>query len=201
MNQGKGPESQTEPGRRGFHQEEASRGEKQLPLTIRCVRKARPDIMQGQFREVGDNFLRRHPSCQVLQNVLDRDPQPTDTRFSTSLTRLHGDDFLIVHSPKVLELCHTSNSRRRIPQAAYFYSANAISCNRLNFCWLRFTRIGEEMKQIALPIRLRRRRLPSAQAEAVADASIVGGDFWMLIAFLETTEMSLGSSQLANASM
>jgi hypothetical protein len=117
MNQGKGPESQTEPGRRGFHQEEASRGEKQLPLTIRCVRKARPDIMQGQFRKVGDNFLRRHPSCQVLQNVLDRDPQPTDTRFSTSLTRLHGDDFLIVHSPKVLELCHTSNSRRRIPPA------------------------------------------------------------------------------------
>ena len=139
MNQGKGPESQTEPGRRGFHQEEASRGEKQLPLTIRCVRKARPDVMQGQFREVGDNFLRSHPSCQVLQNVLDRDPQPTDTRFSTSLTRLHGDNFLIVHSPKVLELCHTSNSRRRIPQAACFYSANTISCNRVNFCWLRFT--------------------------------------------------------------
>ncbi len=113
MNRGIDPKSQAEPERRGFHREEVSRRDKKLSLAVDCVRKACPDVMQGQFWEVSDHFLSRPPSRQILQNVLDRDPEPTDTRFPTALVRLNGEDLVIVHSLKVLELSHTSNSRRR----------------------------------------------------------------------------------------
>ena len=117
MKKGTDPESQAEPERRGFHRAEVSRSDKKLSLAVGCERKARPDVKQGQLWKVSDNFLSRHPSRQILQNVLDRDPEPTDTRLPTALVGLNGDDLVIVHSSKVLELCHASNCRRRAPPA------------------------------------------------------------------------------------
>ena len=115
MSQDKGPKPRTESEWKGSHREEASRGNKQLPLTIRRVSKARPDVIQSELGKVSNDFVRRHASCQVLQNVLDRDPKPPNARFPTSLVRLHGDDFPIVHTGKILEVGLTRNSARAAP--------------------------------------------------------------------------------------
>jgi hypothetical protein len=112
MNQSKDPEPRTESEWKGSHQEVASRGNKQLSLTISRISEARPDIVQSEFGKISNDFLRRHASCQVLQNVLDCDPQPPDTRFSTALVGLNGDDFPIVHGEKVIEVSFTRNSAR-----------------------------------------------------------------------------------------
>ncbi len=112
MSQGGDPEPRTESEWKGSHQEVASRGNKQLPLTISRISEARPDVVQSQLGKISNDFIRRHASCQVLQDVLDCDPQSPDTRFSTALVGLNRDDFPVVHGVKVLEVSFTRNSAR-----------------------------------------------------------------------------------------
>jgi hypothetical protein len=63
---------------------------------------------------------------------LDRDPEPTDTRLPTALVGLNGDDLVIIHSSKVLELCHASNCRPACARVC-LYPVNPTLCNRVNF--------------------------------------------------------------------
>ncbi len=52
---------------------------------IRRQAQAGSNVFGAQFREILQDFLRRHPGRQILQHVINRDPQAPETRLAAPL--------------------------------------------------------------------------------------------------------------------
>jgi hypothetical protein len=79
----------------------SSRGSKQFALAISSESEASFDVLGFQIRKTFENLFLRHAGRQILKDFIDGYAQTTDTRFSTSLSRLHGDPSSVVHGTRV----------------------------------------------------------------------------------------------------
>src|ERR1041385_1564761 len=79
----------------------SSGGSKQLALEVSGKCKTGFDVFGFQIRKVLENLFLRHSRSQIFKHFVDGYAQATDARFSTSLSRLHGDPSSVVHGSRV----------------------------------------------------------------------------------------------------
>ena len=66
-------------------------------LFIPSVGETGEDAVLGQLREIHYNIVNRHPRCQVIKHVIDRDASRADARFSRSLAGINTDVPRVIH--------------------------------------------------------------------------------------------------------
>ena len=54
------------------------------------------NVLELQVWKISENLLFGHAGRQILQDVVDSYPQPSNARFSTPLLGVYGDDFGVV---------------------------------------------------------------------------------------------------------
>src|SRR5947209_2962226 len=80
------------------------------------VRQAGPDVLGGQFWEVGEQFIDSHPASEVLEHVPDGDPHAADARLAAPLARLDSDEVRVVHTHSLpARRCTVNERRARVP--------------------------------------------------------------------------------------
>src|ERR1700674_975974 len=72
---------------------EVSRRERiKTAFPIRREGQTSADVLGGEIRKIGQNFRLGHVRRQIVENVVDGDPQARDTRLTAHLVRLDGND-------------------------------------------------------------------------------------------------------------
>jgi hypothetical protein len=74
-------------------------GEPALP--VRSKRQCSPYVRALEIREIGEYLGLGHTTREVIENVIDRDPQATNTRFAAPFARLDRDPVAIIHRSRV----------------------------------------------------------------------------------------------------
>lgn len=88
----------------------------ELTLAIGGKCKAGADVFFGEVREILENLFVAHAASQVLEDVIDRDAEATDTRLTASLARLDRNDLGIVHGFKLRQFAGKCKFERRLPR-------------------------------------------------------------------------------------
>ena len=66
-------------------------------LPVRREGEGRPDVLALEVREVGQDFVLAHPAGEVVEDVVDSDPEAANARLAAALPRLDGDSVAVVH--------------------------------------------------------------------------------------------------------
>jgi len=80
----------------------ASRRRGEAVFTVGSEFECRSDVVAGEFGEVGDDLIRRHPRRQVLEDVVDRDARAHKGRFPAPNARPGFDQRHQLHTCIVL---------------------------------------------------------------------------------------------------
>src|SRR5712691_1275933 len=68
------------------------------------VGEASPDVVARQLREIGQNLRLRHATCQIAQNVANRNASASNARLTKSDGRIHGDSVEQIHCRSLRQL-------------------------------------------------------------------------------------------------
>jgi hypothetical protein len=73
-------------------------------LAFGRVRETSPDVVARQLREIGQHLCLRHATCQIAQDVANRNAGASNARLTKSDGRIHGDSVEQVHRRSLRQL-------------------------------------------------------------------------------------------------
>jgi hypothetical protein len=78
-------------------------------FTVRRVGQAGQDVFASQVGKVGKESFCRHPRGEVIEDLMDRDPQSADASFPPAFARFEGDVLAVVHGPRLRRPANPGN--------------------------------------------------------------------------------------------